>query len=59
VSTKGDARAPADPEYDALVMQVASWVMRKSQANEYVPSSQLMARLAVDVVKCTVGAKPE
>jgi len=37
------------PEYDALVMQVASWLMRQSQANEYIPLAQLIKQFVEDV----------
>jgi len=37
------------PEYDALVMQVASLFMRLTMANEYVPLAQLIKQFVEDV----------
>jgi hypothetical protein len=38
-------------EYDELVMRVASWMLRQSQANEYVPLPQLLKQFDEDVAR--------
>ena len=40
-----------DPEYDALVIQIASWLMRQARANEYLSLAQLVKQLAEDVTR--------
>ncbi len=42
-------------EYDALVVQVASWCMRRA-ASDYIPVTQGVQEFAAAVMQCTGDA---